>query len=372
MNLVFDGASLRLARVFSGLALDEVASRVGKTRQYLHKLETGQGTPTAQLAQDLADALQVEVGFFAPKARHLHEEQFHFRKLLTTKATIRQVAIARGEMVDILIKYLDQELHLPEINIPNIPQPRTYEDLERTAEYCRKEWELGLGPIDNMTRLAENLGTVVTTFNGISKEIDALSVSVERPFIVRNIAKESACRHRFDIAHELGHLVMHEGLVTGDRVTESQANRFASALLMPRSMMAKLFPRPNGTRLDWKGMKEFKLTWKVSKAAILFRARQLELITEGQYKTGVITLRKYGESNGEKDDYLIPHEPPETMAKALLVLATKKGIHSDDIAKALHIKPALLYELTGVDNAPQISNAKDPSETRPRHLRLVK
>ncbi|MGB3290112.1 MAG: XRE family transcriptional regulator [Burkholderiaceae bacterium] len=372
MNLVFDGASLRLARVFSGLALEEVALRVGKTRQYLHKLEANQGTPTAQLAQDLADALQVEAGFFAPKARHLHEDQFHFRKLLTTKATIKQVAIARGEMVDILIKYLDQELHLPEINIPSVSQPNTYEDIERAAEYCRKEWELGLGPIDNMTRLAENLGAVVTTFNGISKDIDALSVSVERPFIVRNIAKESACRHRFDIAHELGHLVMHDGLVTGDRITESQANRFASALLLPRSMMAKLFPRPNGTRLDWKGMKEFKLTWKVSKAAILYRARQLELITESQYKTGVITLRKYGESNGEKDDYLIPQEPPEMMTKALLVLATKKGMYPNDLAKALHIKPAFLHELTGVDSAPQPPDASHSSQTRPRHLRLVK
>ncbi|MDT9702280.1 ImmA/IrrE family metallo-endopeptidase, partial [Streptomyces sp. P17] len=99
---------------------------------------------------------------------------------------------------------------------------------------------------------------IVTNFNIVSKEVDALSVSVERPFIVRNTAKESVCRQRFDIAHEIGHLVMHEGIVTGDRTTENQANRFASALLLPRPMMLKLYPRPNGNRLDWKGMREFK------------------------------------------------------------------------------------------------------------------
>lgn len=368
MNVLFDGASLRLARVFSGLALEEVAEKVGKTRQYLHKLETGQGKPTEQLAYDLADALDVEVGFFAPRSNRLHEDQFHFRKLLTTKNTIKQVAVARGEMIDSLIRFLEQELRLPDVKIPSIAQVQTYEDIERAAERCRNEWDLGLSPIGSMTRLAENLGAVVTTFSGISKEIDALSVSVERPFIVRNTAKESACRQRFDIAHELGHLVMHEGIVTGDRVTENQANRFASALLLPRTMMAKLFPRPNGTRLDWKGMREFKLTWKVSKAAILYRAKQLDLITESQYKTGVITLKKYGESSGEKEDYLISQEPPEMLARALFVLAEKRGIGVGEIAKALNVKVGFLKELTGLEDF-----GDELCQVAPRvpHLRLV-
>ncbi|WP_312905167.1 ImmA/IrrE family metallo-endopeptidase [Stutzerimonas nitrititolerans] len=368
MNVLFDGASLRLARVFSGLALEEVAEKVGKTRQYLHKLETGQGKPTEQLAYDLADALEVEVEFFAPRSNRLHEDQFHFRKLLTTKSTIKQVAVARGEMIDSLIRFLEQELRLPVVRIPSFPLVQTYEDIERAAERCRNEWDIGLGPIGSMTRLAENLGAVVTTFSGISKEIDALSVSVERPFIVRNTAKESACRQRFDIAHELGHLVMHEGVVTGDRVTENQANRFASALLLPRTMMAKLFPRPNGTRLDWKGIREFKLTWKVSKAAILYRAKQLDLITESQYKTGVITLKKYGESNGEKDDYLVPQEPPEMLAKSLFVLAEKRGMRIDDVAKALNVKVNFLKELTGLEG---FDDQRSSREAKIPHLRLV-
>lgn len=366
MIAAFDGASLRLARVFSGLALEEVAEMVGKTRQYLHKLETGQSMPTETLTQDLADALKVEVGFFAPKLSRLHEDQFHFRKLLTTKKTVKQVAIARGEMIDALIKLLDKELRLPTLKIPSVPVPHTSEEIERIAENCRMEWGLGWGPIANMSRLAENLGAVVTTFEGLSKEIDALSVAVERPFIVRNTAKESVCRQRFDIAHELGHLVMHEGIVTGDRVTENQANRFASSLLLPRSMMVKLFPRPNGTRLDWKGIRDFKATWKVSKAAILYRARQLELISEAQYKTGVITLKRT-EGTNEKDDYLIPQEPPEMLENSLSILAGKKGITRKEIASHLHVKPEFLVELMGGEAAPE------PEKARPAvpHLRLV-
>ncbi len=366
MSVIFDGASLKLARVFCAMALEEVAERVGKTRQYLHKLETGQSSPTESLVLELAEALQVEPAFFAPRSNRLHEDQFHFRKLLTTTKTTKQVAIARGEMVNSLIVFLESELKFPSVNIPSISDVHSGDSIESIAEQCRREWDLGLGPIENMTRLAENLGTVVLSFEGLSKEVDALSVAVERPFIVRNTAKESTSRHRFDIAHELGHLVMHEGVITGDRLTENQANRFASSFLLPRSMMVKFFPRPKGSRLDWKGMKDFKQTWKVSKAAILFRARQLELINDSQYKTGVITLKRE-EGTHEKDDYLIPGEPPEILSRSLSVLAAKKGLGLPEIAKALNVKPSFLGELLG----PGMFANEEKPKAAGRHLRVV-
>lgn len=349
MTIAFEGTALRLARIFCGLSLEEVAERVEKSRQYLHKLETGQSNPTAELTAELAEALNVEIGFFSNRTRQLHEDQFHFRSLMTTKNSVRQIAVARGEMVNKLICLLEEYLRLPTVDIPCFDRVASVNDIEIIAETCRKHWDLGLGPIDNMTRLAENVGAIVTTFTGVSKHIDALSVAVERPFIVRNTAKTDTCRQRFDIAHELGHLVMHEGVVTGDRTTESQANRFASAFLLPRAMMAKLFPRPRGNRLNWIGIREFKQTWKVSKAAILYRARQLELITEQQYKTGVITLRKYGESNGEKDDHLIEQEPPELLATAIRTLSKNHSIGIDELAEKLKVKRDFLEKLTGLD-----------------------
>ena len=37
-----------------------------------------------------------------------------------------------------------------------------------------------------------------------------------------------------DKRQELGHLVMHDGIITGCKATEKQANYFASSFLMPR------------------------------------------------------------------------------------------------------------------------------------------
>lgn len=357
MIFEFNGAELRLARIFNGLTLEEVAESVEKTRQYLHKLETGQTTPTEQLLTQLASVLQVTPEFLTNgHTQMIEENQFHFRKLFTTRAMVKQVAMARGELIGRLVNYLDRELRLPDIRIPEVSNVETPEEIERAAEMCRREWELGLGPIAHMNRLAENVGAVVTSFQSMSKEIDALSVALQRPIIVRNEAKESVCRQRFDIGHELGHFVLHTGMTTGDRVTESQANRFASALLIPRTMMAKLFPKPRGSRLDWVGLSEFKLTWKVSKAAILYRARQLELISDDQYKTGVITLRRTGEATGEREDHLISPEFPELLGRSLAVLAEKKAIYAEQIASALRVTPSLLREVVGFDVPTWVSN----------------
>jgi Zn-dependent peptidase ImmA (M78 family)/transcriptional regulator with XRE-family HTH domain len=348
MDQGFNGGQLRLARVFHGWALEEVAEQVACTRQYLHKLETGQGAPTTDMTDKLAHALRVEPEFFQLPRLDLAEEQFHFRKLFTTRAMVKQVALARAELFGRLVICFDSLLSLPKVNVP-IAEAASVDDIERAAERCRQAWELGLGPIEHTTRLAENVGALVTHFQGVSTEIDALSVAAHRPIIVRNEAKLSTCRQRFDVSHELGHFVLHSGRITGDRITESEANRFAGALLVPRSMMAKLFPRPRGSRLDWVGLREFKMTWKVSKAALLYRARQLDLISDDQYKTGAIMLRRSGEANGEREDSLIPAEQPELLRRSFDVLASRKGMFAEDIAKAMHIGVDLLSDLVGFD-----------------------
>ncbi len=344
----FNGAELRLARVFRGLALEDVAEQVDKTRQYLHRLETGQATPTEALIDQLADALGVEPAFFAgPHSPAIADEQIHFRKLFTTRATVRQVTIARAELFGRLVSYLDRHLKLPPVRIPVVDDARSANDVERAAERCRSEWGLGFGPIEHMTRLAETVGAVVTSFQAVSKEVDALSVALKRPIIVRNEAKPSACRQRFDVGHELGHFVLHQGRATGDRITEGEANRFAGALLVPRSMMVKLFPRPKWSRLDWTGLRAFKLTWMVSKAALIYRARQLDLINDDQFRSAFITLKRTGEATCEREDALVPAESPELVERSFSVLAAKKNVHPAQIAAALRIRVPLLEDIVG-------------------------
>jgi Zn-dependent peptidase ImmA (M78 family) len=263
--------------------------------------------------------------------------------------------MAKAEMFLRLVDYLDEHLKLPAVDIPTISDVRSTDDIEQAAELCRHHWGLGLGPINNMVRVAERAGAIVTTFSSVSAEIDALSYALKRPIIVRNDAKPSACRQRFDIAHEVGHFVLHQGIQTGSRITESQANRFASAFLIPRSMMAAHWPKPKGSRLDWLGMKAFKLTWKVSKAAMLYRAHQLDLIDDIQYKSGVITLRRTGEATSEREDREIALEQPSMVSQALDVLCGKTNRTPKNVAEELGWSLNLLEDVVGKQLQPSSS-----------------
>lgn len=343
---MFNGSNLRLARLYHELSLEQVAERVEKTRQYIQRLESGSAVPTPELANKLAAVLFVMPEFFEVKEQSpVNEEIVHFRKRSSTRMATKWATLAKAELFRRLIEVFDEYLELPPVKFPEL-RAYTQDEIEKAAEKCRADWGLGLGPIDNMTRLAEKLGAFVTSFDSVSDDVDALSVPLSRPFIVRNTAKKSPCRQRFDIAHEVAHLILHEGVSTGDRVTESQANRFASALLLPRSAMAKYFPRPIGGRIDWQGLSQFKLTWKVSKAAIIYRAHQLSLLTDAQYKTAFFGLKRKGEAIDEKEDCLIPQEKPELFNKALKYIINDMCVDAQSLAHRLHITPVMLEELT--------------------------
>lgn len=315
---VFEGERLRLARVAQGLTLDELGGRVGATRQYLNQLEQSTKLPSEQMAAALAAAVGVTPRFFdLPSKGNVRPEQCHFRKQRTTPMSVVSQVIARGTLLDTFIGLLDRELNLPSVSFPDIPI-KTVAEIEAAAEETRCVWKLGSGPISSMMRVVENAGAVVSFFSGVSERVDALSIDRPRPMIIRSEAKPAAVRLRFDLAHECGHLVMHKGVETGDKATEDQANRFASAFLLPRSSFIHEFPR--GRVLNWHSIFSMKLRWKVSAAAIIRRAYDLNVISADQYRTGYIHLSKTGQKKIERHDDAIPTEEPELLRSAMSAL----------------------------------------------------
>jgi Zn-dependent peptidase ImmA (M78 family)/transcriptional regulator with XRE-family HTH domain len=342
----FAGEQLRLARLAHGMSLDELGQRVAVSRQYLNQLEMGTKPPTSEMTAALADVLGVTPRFFAPTARPpVHAEQCHFRKQATTPASVTSQVLARGTLLDRFIARLDTVLELPKVDFPQIPVSSA-EDIEAAAEACRRHWGLGLsGPITNMTRVVENAGAIVAHFSGISDRVDALSMDRPRPLIIRSEAKPSACRLRFDIAHECGHLVMHRGIQTGDRETEGQAHRFASAFLLPRGAFAREFP--SGRYLNWSAIFDLKLRWKVSARAIIRRAYDLGLITADRYRSGNIHLNRNGQAKVELHDDNIVLETPEVFTSAFAALASTRHDALRDLAESVAMRDGMFERLLG-------------------------
>jgi Zn-dependent peptidase ImmA (M78 family) len=342
----FNGARLRLIRQFHNLSLADLGQSAGISKQFLSRLESGGEGISTQLAEDLAARLSVlPEFFFMHGGMAIAEEQCHFRSNLTTKVSLRQHARARGEILNQVVAVLDQHLQLPDYRIDG-SDPDSADAIEEAATRFRDTFGLGRGPLSSMTRVAENAGSMVINVAGLAPDIDAISFATARPLIALNTDNRSGCRQRFGVAHELGHLALHTGILTGDRLTENQANRFASALLLPRTTFAsecRLAIR--GTRLNWQGLSELKLRWKVSKAALIFRGRQLGILSEDQARAGYIGLKRHGEAIQEKEDAMVPSEQPDLLNDSLEVLNHELGIPLVAIARELRVTAGLLSDL---------------------------
>lgn len=317
----FSPDKLRLARCASGRSLAEIGELLGVTRQYAHKLEINAIPSSAQLAL-LGGVLGVsQEFFFAPRRNSVELEQCHFRSVRASTQTLKKTIAAQVELFELLIDELDKEVAFPEVSFSTYDEPIHHVDMiEQAAERFRREQSLGIGPISNVTRLAEKVGVLVVNISDADDRIDAFSLHNKRPLIVRNTAKDNPCRQRFDIAHELGHLVMHQGIETGCWHTEDQANKFASALLMPRASFAAEFPAMRGKYLNWPALRELKLRWKVSFKALIYRAQALGLITQEQAKSGFTFLNRKGFTRREDLDEQIEMESPRLVQRAIDLL----------------------------------------------------
>tara|TARA_R100000655_G_scaffold100867_1_gene145557 strand:+ start:90 stop:1196 length:1107 start_codon:yes stop_codon:yes gene_type:complete len=313
---IYRSDKLRLARLAKGLSLDNIGSILNVTRQNVSKMESGQEPKDSQF-ELLCKELGVEKSFFySERGAPVVEEQCHFRSIRTRTKTITNTVMARAEILTNLISEIESYYDLNDfrVNFDNDFENINAASIEKLSDLLRREWELGLGPISDITIVLENAGVIITTVDGVDEKVDAFSLSTKRPIIIRNNAKNNPCRYRFDLAHELGHLIMHEGIDTGCKLTEKQANYFASAFLMPKVTFSKAiesFPITRGTKsLNWKNIYKLKLYFKVSFKALLFRAKTLGLVSEDQMRSGYMYINKKGWAKGEPLDEQIPFEQP--------------------------------------------------------------
>lgn len=355
MAIKFYGEKLRLARLLNGMTLKELGDAVTASRQFIHQLEGDTRQPPEDMLYALCETLFVRKEFFyEPLDNDVKFEQCHFRKRKTTPVGLANRVCSYSSIFEVLVEFLSSFIELPEPNVPDYSNNEcsySNTEIEIAAEKCREHWSLGLdNPIDNITNVLEQAGVVITTFSGVSEKVDALSLNRKRPIIIRNDAKESPCRLRFDLAHECGHFVLHNGIETGDSITESEADRFASAFIFPRTSFLNEFPRhfsPN-SEASWGPLYKLKVRWGMSLKAIIYRAHFLKLISSQDYRAANVRLSKTGQTKMERYDDQIAMEEPELLRSAIKLINDELGINFSKIADTLHIESSMLSTITGI------------------------
>jgi Zn-dependent peptidase ImmA (M78 family) len=285
----------------------------------------------------IANALSFPVSFFSgPPIEEIVEDNASFRALSSMTASQRDRVFAAGAIAINVSTVLEEQVTLPACAIPDL----RWEDPVAAADALREHWKMGVRPIKNVVHLLEFHGIRVFSLADECASVDAFSLwRHDVPYVFVNRSK-SGERGRFDVAHELGHLVLHRRGVPHGREAERDADAFASAFLMPKETVIPVAPR--APRI--KQLLQLKANWKVSAAALARRLKDLNLVTEWQYQTLCVELSRLGYRSAPEPDG-VEQEVSQLLPKAFAVLR-EKGVDPAKLSELVGLLPSELAALT--------------------------
>lgn len=309
MSTAFIPARLEMARAIRQMTATDLAAAASISAPWISQIENVKKTPGADLVRELARVLNFPVDFFyRPVTAQPPSDAFHFRA--TSKLAKKDEATARSlsTLAIELSDWIEATYRSPAPAVPEVQDLIDSDDElapEQAAEAVRGAWGLGVAPIKNLLQLLESKGAKVYSAGGPLQAIDAFSFRHgSTPVIFLNVHK-SAERLRFDLAHELGHLVMHGGSLNVEpgKEKEQAANDFASSFLMPRSDVIGAI---HGNNLMLEDILMLKRRWRVSAMALNLRAHRLGVISDWTYGTLAKRLSMAGFRRGEPGSDLRP------------------------------------------------------------------
>jgi Zn-dependent peptidase ImmA (M78 family)/DNA-binding XRE family transcriptional regulator len=286
----FSGERLKEARLARGLTKKSLADMIGISGTAITRYEDGIDKPQREKLSALADKLSFPPEFFVnaewPEALDL----VFWRSRSSETKSAREMTEQRMKWLCELFAFLEDDVDFPKMDLPDIEVPEDFrlitpEVIERVAEEVRSYWGFRNQPIPDIALALENSGIPVVNLTIESDKQDGFcffSNKLGRSFVGINVYNVSACRARFDACHELGHILLHRRVtpqqardVVFHKIIEQQAHRFAGALLFPRKSFLAEVGMPS---LDY--FCALKKRWGISIAAMIFRARNLDLIDD--------------------------------------------------------------------------------------------
>ncbi|MBC7905604.1 MAG: ImmA/IrrE family metallo-endopeptidase [Rhodospirillaceae bacterium] len=361
----------RDARRAKRMTQEELGSKVGVSRQAISSYEAGDKTPEPSTFLKLTEALDQPTSFFTKEDLKTFGDfgPRFFRKSGPETVRRNDACTVLGEWFVQIASYLDDYVNYPPVNLMRASASDTsgrysLEEIEEIADAFRRHCGLGPGPISNVAALLESKGVAICHYQITEERIDAFSFwNGNRPFIFMASERESGARVRFDLAHELGHLILHRWIEPQElldpkllKVIESEADRFASAFLLPRSS----FPNEVFTaRLD--AFVNLKRRWGVSIQALVYRCRDLELIDDAQFTNlyKQISFRKWRKKEPLDDPKEMKIENPKLLRRAIELVLESGKKHPEDLCAEMAFNPSLIETFC---NLPQGTLSPRPTD----------
>jgi len=188
----------------------------------------------------------------------------------------------------------------------------------------RAQWRMPVGPVRHLMRWLESAGCVIFEEDFGTPRVDGLSQWIDDHPVMLINRVVPVDRKRLTLAHELGHLVLHNGVASPD--AEHEANEFAAEFLMPAHVI-----KPDLRPVTLGRLRDLKAVWGVSMQALCERSHSLGVLSAADrtkiYKALGVRGWRTSEPGG---DQLAPEEP--RLVAAIGDALRDKGLSDREIA----------------------------------------
>ncbi|MCY9514047.1 spr1629 family repressor/antitoxin [Paenibacillus apiarius] len=371
---MFIGENLANLRIMHGYSRKQLSEMLGVTEQAVWQYENAYTSPKMQIVNELKRIFSVKSKYFYSEdmlARYMTPANIDvmniaYRSKVLNVISKTQAEAKHIEYLDTFVNYITAKVSLPTLKIIKLRDEvieylnHTEDDrstqINHVAHLTRKRLDLSKTNNDDFMFLIEKSGVFVFE-KAIGEEIDAYSLWTrnDRPYIILGNMKRSAVRRNFDIAHELGHLLLHYRLEFANldrkehKMIENEANMFAGALLLPEDEFA----------LDMKDVShitnpddylDLKKKWKTSLQVLGYRAANLGIIEPKDHRNFYAAMHRKGYLKIEPLDDVFPIQKPMKI-KTIIDFVSKKGLV--DIGQMIEndwkVEVSFFHHMTGID-----------------------
>ncbi len=285
---------IKSARILAGLSYRELAEKMDPpvSHTLISRYEKEEIAPGSEVLISMGKALGVKPDYFLMPFT-VEIENVEFRK--KSRLPVKKEEAIKQEVTDHISRYLEVEQFLQIPSQFKNPLQRikiqSSEDVEMAAEKLLDAWQLGQNGIPHVYEMLEDNEIKVYEIDA-PDAFDGLSGHANGNILVIVVNKNyPAERKRFTALHELGHLLLQFAPELEHKHIEKFCHRFAGALLIPRKTIMRELgeKRHNIMPIELLPIKE---NYGISIAALMARARNLEIITDYSYRDFCIWMNQ--------------------------------------------------------------------------------
>lgn len=370
---MFIGKSLTHIRMLNDLSRSQLAEKIDVSEQAIWQYENGYASPKLEVVNKLKSLFKVKSMYFYKEdmLKNVELDNIKIENIAYRSDIINSVYKTQGEkmylhFVEAFLKLIEGKIKYPkdiilELRAKSISLFQMDENIDREelikiiAKMSREILGMPKNSNQNLLFILEKAGIFIFE-KEIGEKIDAYSLWSEnnRAYIVLGTVRKSAVRRNFDLAHELGHLLLHhkQEFINNDKKTynklEKEADLFASEFLLPSEAFEKDFEKVP-KKSNPKAYLDLKVKWSVSLQALAVKAYRLELIDYQQYRYFFISINKYDYKKIEPLDDIISIKRPTKIKSILQLLFEKNLLSVEELLTNLLVDLPFLINLTGIE-----------------------